>query len=300
MVKKLKYRLEYFVLRGFAALLNALPYRMALALAWGASSFLFHVVRLRRRETLDRIRFVLGPQTPHRELKRVARLSLRNMSFNIVEMMRAPSINKAWIDQHMPTFGPRIPIAIDLIQKHRGLIFAVPHMGNWDLAGWACNRYGITMFSIGARQRNPYINAWITRQRENGITMLERGGKTLKEIIIRLQEGSAFAILPDVRMPKKDITVAFLNGEANLGRGMAAFARSANVPILPAVFMRTGWTQHDFVYFDPIFPDLTLDKETDIQRMTNRVMQYIDAAIRNHPEQWFWYNGRWILDPVKP
>lgn len=299
MAKKLKHRLEYLILRGFAAFLNALPYRVALAFAWSVSSILFHVIRMRRHDTLERIRSVLGSETPTCELKRVARLSLRNMSFNLVEMMRAPMIDKTWIDQHMPTFGPRIPIAIDLIQKHRGLIFAVPHMGNWDLAGWACNRYGINMFSIGAKQRNPYINAWITRQRENGITMLERGGKTLKEIIIRLQEGSAFAILPDVRMPKKDLTVAFLNGEANLGRGMAAFARSANVPILPAVFMRIGWTRHDFIYFDPIFPDPTLDKEVDIQRMTDLVMTHIDTAIRQHPEQWFWYNGRWILDPVK-
>jgi lauroyl/myristoyl acyltransferase len=33
-------------------------------------------------------------------------------------------------------------------------------------------------------------------------------------------------------------------------------------------------------------------------RMTKAVMKTIDAAIRRNPEQWFWYNGRWILDPV--
>jgi hypothetical protein len=47
MAKKLKYWLEYLVLRGFAALLNALPYRIALAVAWGASSFLFHVIQMK-------------------------------------------------------------------------------------------------------------------------------------------------------------------------------------------------------------------------------------------------------------
>ena len=27
-------------------------------------------------------------------------------------------------------------------------------------------------------------------------------------------------------------------------------------------------------------------------------LQHFDAAIRATPEQWFWYNRRWVLDPV--
>ena len=28
-------------------------------------------------------------------------------------------------------------------------------------------------------------------------------------------------------------------------------------------------------------------------------MRLLDERIRQHPEQWFWYNKRWILEPVK-
>ena len=298
MSKDVQYRLEYAGLVGATALLNLLPYRAALAVAWAVAGVLFHVGRFRRRETFRRIREVFGEGLPAREVRRVAWVSLRNTAFNAVEMMRAPRIDRAWIDRHMPGFKEKAPVVASLVAEYGGMVFTVPHMGNWDLAGWACSRYGISMFSVAGKQKNPYVNAWMNRQRENGITMLERGGGTMKQIIRRLRTGSAFAILPDVRMPTPDLPVPFLGGVANLGRGMAMFAISAGVPILPAVFMRRGWGRHEFVHFDPLYPDPSLDREEDARRLTEAVIGIIDRAVRADPGQWFWYNKRWVLTPL--
>jgi KDO2-lipid IV(A) lauroyltransferase len=299
MITDVKNRLQYGLLLMFSGLVNILPYRVLLCIAWFFAAFLFYVVRMRRKEVLRRIRSVFGKAMQEKEANRIAWISLRNFAFNIVEMMCASRITKAWVNAHVIGFEEKIPLAKELVAKHGGLIFAVPHMGNWDMAGWACSHHGLSIFSIAARQRNPYINDWIIRQREKGIKMLERGGSVLKQVINKLQEGHVFAILPDVRMRRPDLAIPFLGGVANLGRGMATFAIAANVPIVPAVFMRKGWTKHEFVYFDPLYPDPTLDKHADIRRLTEAVITTIDAAIRRHPEQWFWYNGRWILDPVK-
>ena len=298
MFKNVQNRLQYGILIMFAGLVNILPYFLLLVIAWLAAAFLFHGVRMKRKVVFHRIRSVFGEDMPEKELRRIAWLSLRNIAFNVVEMMRASHITKEWVNKHVIGFEENIPLAKELVAKHGGLIFAVPHMGNWDMAGWACSYNGLNIFSIAARQRNPYINAWIMRQREKGIKMLEREGSVLKQVIKRLKDGQVFAILPDVRMRKEDLEVPFLGGVANLGRGMAAFALAANVPIVPAVFMRKGWTKHEFVHFDPLYPDQTTDKAQEIQRMTESVMKTLDAAIHRNPEQWFWYNGRWILDPV--
>lgn len=282
----------------FAGLVNILPYFLLLVIAWLVAAFLFHVVRMKRKVVTRRIRAVFGEDMPEKEVKRIAWISLRNIAFNVVEMMRASHITKEWVNHHVIGFEEKMPLAKALVAKHGGIIFAVPHMGNWDMAGWACSYNGLKIFSIAARQRNPYINGWIMRQREKGIRMLEREGSVLKQVIRNLKDGQVFAILPDVRMRREDLAVPFLGGEANVGRGMAAFALAANVPIVPAVFMRKGWTKHEFVYFDPLYPDPAGDKTQEIQRMTASVMKTLDAAIQRNPEQWFWYNGRWILDPV--
>jgi Kdo2-lipid IVA lauroyltransferase/acyltransferase len=46
-------------------------------------------------------------------------------------------------------------------------------------------------------------------------------------------------------------------------------------------------------------PIVTDDKAADLRAMTEAVVRQLDEGIRRHPEQWFWYNGRWVLDPVK-
>ncbi len=295
---RLRHRLEYAALRAAAAVFNRLPYRAALAAAWLLSGFAFHVLRFRRRETFRRIREVFGPELPARDVRRIAWHSLRNMGFNLVEMMRAPCIDADWIDRHVPGFKNHVGVLKDLVEKHGGAVIAVPHMGNWDLAGWACHRYGVRLFSVAAKQKNPLVNAWINRQRESGMTVLERGSGTLKQVIKLLRSGNALAILPDVRMPTPDLKLPFLGGAANFGRGMALFAIAANVPIVLACFRREGWTRHGFDYQPPLFPDPSLDKDADSRRMTAAIAAQVDAAIRRAPDQWFWYNKRWVLTPV--
>ena len=131
------------------------------------------------------------------------------------------------------------------------------------------------------------------------MTILERGGGTLLQIIRLLRTGHVLAILPDVRMKTPDLEVPFLGGTINAGRGMAAFAIAANVPIVPAVFRRIGWTEHTFVRGPTLFPDRSKPREEEERRLTAEVLANVDRAIRETPEQWFWYNKRWVLTPVK-
>jgi lauroyl/myristoyl acyltransferase len=44
---------------------------------------------------------------------------------------------------------------------------------------------------------------------------------------------------------------------------------------------------------------MSLEKQEDIVRMTHSVIAVLDKEIQANPEQWFWYNKRWVLDPVR-
>ena len=61
---------------------------------------------------------------------------------------------------------------------------------------------------------------------------------------------------------------------------------------------RVGLAHHVFDLAEPLFPDKSLDEEADIRRLTETVMASIEAQIRSDPGQWFWYNKRWVLDPL--
>ena len=77
------------------------------------------------------------------------------------------------------------------------------------------------------------------------------------------------------------------------------FSRQTGAPILPAGLIREGWSRHRWKTFDPVRPDGSLDKQADWQRMTQKVLGLFDQFIREHPENYFWYNKRWVLDPLE-
>ena len=301
---RLKHRVEYRLLAVFAALLAILPYRAALALAAGVARLLFHVVRFRRREAIRRIRLVF-PGIPARQARRIAYVSLRNTAFNLVEMLRIRRFSDADFHRLIPNLDATVATLRSLQGSDpahpNGVVIALPHMGNWDLAGSACCLCGPPVFSVAGKQRNPLANDLLNRLRSgHGMAIIERGNRTLMQIVARLRKGEVFAILPDSRNRLPDLDIPFLGGRANLARGMATFARATSSPILPLQMIRHGWTRFEFLTQDPVFPDPSLDKEADVRRMTEIVIAGVDAAIHAHPEQWFWYNKRWVLDPVEP
>jgi lauroyl/myristoyl acyltransferase len=297
-MRRIRYRIEYIALRVAAGLCLALPHSAALAFAWIAAGVGFHVVRFRRAEAVWRIVSVFGDAVTPRQAEWIAWRSWRNLFFNVAEMMRVTRISPVWLRRHVEGLDEVLIRMQTLIEEHGGLVIAVPHMGNWDLAGVAGKQAGVDIFSIAGKQKNPHVNRWLNHIRSHSMDVLERGSSVLRVILRRLQHRGVFAILPDVRMPAPDLLVPFLGTQANLGRGMAQFARTANVPILPVILSRVGWFRHRVVAYTPVVCDPTADRDADLLRMTRTVMEHVEAAIRQTPEQWFWYNKRWVLRPL--
>lgn len=298
MKHRIKHLAEYGLLRFAQTTLGLLPYRIALLLGWllAAAGALAMPGKLRRARR--RMRAVFGAEYSDRRLRRMAWIAWRNLAFNMVENMRLHRLTRRWLDRH---FDPGDSFRrLDEGGKGQGGIIAVPHMGNWEMSGLACQIYGYPIIVILGKQRNPLTNRYFRFARERlGILALERGTELMRPIARGIKSGRYLAILPDSRMPYPDLPVPFLGGTANLGSGMAVFARMTRRRIVPCLPTRVGWTRHRVIALDPVEPIVTDDKTADIRAMTEAVVRQIEAGIRRHPEQWFWYNARWALDPVE-
>ena len=289
--------LEYGALRFFCAAVNAMPYRVAMAAARGLGSVAFHVFRFKRRRTLERIRSVF-PDKSLREAKRIALKSLQNVLMTGVEMMRAPKLDRAWMDAHVVDgrmYKDRLQALVD---EGRGVVIMVPHSGNWYMAAWSMAKYGLPLFAIAARQRNPKLDAWMNRQ-YGDIEVLDRDCRdTLVKIKERLDAGRAFAILPDLRVRRPDTEVDFFGGKANVSHAGAMFAVRSGCPIVVAQMLREGG-KHVFNHIATLRPDPNAnDRRAEAARLTREAMKLLDGAVRQRPGDWYWYNKRWILQPV--
>jgi KDO2-lipid IV(A) lauroyltransferase len=290
--------LEYAALRCACALVNAVPYPAAMWLADALAFFAVRCLGFKRERTVERIRSVF-PGKSLAECRAIAVRSLANVLKTAVEMIRAPKLTSAWMDRHVVDGRLYKDRLQEYVDEGKGVVIMVPHSGNWYMAAWAMAAYGLPLFAIAARQRNPKIDAWMKRQ-YGSVEVLERGSaRTLVEIKEKLRTGRAFAILPDLRVPHPDVEVDFLGGKANVSHAGAMFAVRCGSPIIVAMMRREGG-RHVFDHIGTLRPDpAATDRKAEAARLTREAMSMIDGRLKEHPEDWYWYNKRWILQPVE-
>jgi KDO2-lipid IV(A) lauroyltransferase len=169
-------------------------------------------------------------------------------------------------------------------------------MGNWEIAGIAGDLMGLPLFTIVRRQRNPLIDSYLNKMRSSfNFEVLYRDAKGWKGVVDRLKQGKVLAILPDIQVRTGGITVDYLNGKATIAPGTALFALLANCPVYPVVVRRVGWCRHDAVLLDPVIPNPAADRNDEQQRIMQEIMSAFSKEILKTPEQYFWYNKRWVL-----
>jgi KDO2-lipid IV(A) lauroyltransferase len=56
--------------------------------------------------------------------------------------------------------------------------------------------------------------------------------------------------------------------------------------------IRNADQRHQITIYPPFHLDMTKEKEQDITSNIARLTQMVEAAIREHPEQWWWVHRR--------
>ena len=294
---RFKHVVEYGLLRGVMGVVGVLPYRVALALGWLCAAASWWPSRRRRRIAVARVAEVFGDQFTPRARRWIVWQAWRNLLFNVIEIMRIARLTPARMAQMavMEDEGG----ALAYIRAGHAAIIAVPHMGNWDWAAVAAQSNGVPILGMARRQKNPLTDAYLNRMRHStGIEIIMNDASAIRLALRRLAEGKVLAMLPDVRAKRHALDIAFFGSRANIGRGLAVFAREAGVPVFPCYARREGWTRHHFCSMPPIWPDPAANPDAEDRRITQEVMTRIESAIREHPDQYFWFNKRWVLDPL--
>lgn len=296
---KPKHVAEYVSLVLLAGLIRILPLRAALALGWLFAAGAHFIGRVNVERTHGRIREVFGDRYSEKEVRHIAWIAWRNLCFNGIEALRFSTLTLEKIRRHpLASLEP----ALKEVQADcaNGFILATPHMGNWEIAGIAADLAGIPLFAIVRKQSNPLMDNYINKMRRTfSMEVLHREARMWKGVVDRLKQGKVLAVLPDIGVRAKGVTVDFLNGKATIAPGTARFAQLANCPVYPVAVRRIGWAQHDAVLLDPVVPDPAAGKEEDQQRIMQEVMGAISEEIAKTPEQYFWYNKRWVLGSTK-
>ena len=246
---------------------------------------------------------VLGPDATAAQVRALSRESMRSYARYWLEVFRLPVMPVERLSEGMHDIG-HIQDAFDHVAAGRGVVFALPHMGNWDQAGaWIITR-GAGSFTTVAERIEPesVYERFVAFREALGMEVLPAsGGDRPFGILARRLRAGKFVCLPcDRDVTGHGIEVEFFGEGARMTPGPAALAVQTGAALMPAVlwFEGDGWGV-DVGAEIPV-PQAG-DRKERIRAMTQQIARFFEDGIRAHPQDWHMLQRVFTadLDPVR-
>ncbi|NMN93655.1 phosphatidylinositol mannoside acyltransferase [Antrihabitans stalactiti] len=241
------------------------------------------------RRNLARVLGVAPSEVPDDLIK----ASVRSYARYWREAFRLPSMDPVELAatvQAAITGDEQVDSAVD---SGRGAILALPHSGNWDLAGvFAVQRWGT--FATVAERLKPESLFWrFVKYRESlgfEIVPLSGGEAPPFELLsTRLREGKVVCLMGERDLTNRGVPVTFFGEPTRMPAGPAKLAIETGAPLFPVHcwFTPGGW---GFSVGTPI------DVSGGVEQATQLLADQFAANIAAHPADWHMLQPLWLDD----
>ncbi|RAG83506.1 phosphatidylinositol mannoside acyltransferase [Streptacidiphilus pinicola] len=256
---------------------------------------------LRLESNLRRVR----PDLDEAGIRELSREGMRSYLRYWCESFRMPGWGKERI---RASFTPEhIERLDDTLAAGRGVVLALPHMGNWDLAGaWVVVR-GYPFSTVAERVKPEKLWERFMAYRE-GLGMevlpLTGGAHTMATLAKRLRAGKLVCLVGDRDLSASGIEVDFLGEKTRMPAGPAALAAQTGAALLPV----TLWYDETKVMRGCVHEEILVPEEGTRREksaaMTQAMADVWAAGVREHAKDWHMLQRFWLADleprPDKP
>jgi phosphatidylinositol dimannoside acyltransferase len=280
---------------GFAAgwrLVSAVPERVARA-AFQAGADL--AVR-RAGPGVHRLRANLRrvvPDAAPAELDALVSAGMRSYARYWCEAFRLPTMDRADVLARMDPHAVGLTPLFDALDEGRGVVAALPHSGNWDLAGlWFVEtqrRLGrpARFTTVVERLRPESLFRRFVAYRESlGFEVLAAGDgpAVYRTLMRRLRDGGLVCLVADRDLSASGVEVSFFGEPARLPSGPARLAARTGALLLPAFpsFTADGWAATGGAPI-PVSEGAGRD---DLVKATQELADALAALISTAPQDW--------------
>jgi KDO2-lipid IV(A) lauroyltransferase len=243
----------------------------------------------KRANTVRNMERVLGPDASWWRVRLLAHRGFVNYAKYLVDMARLTGVGLAELERQVTIDGWEN--FLEARDEGGGLIFIGGHFGNSDLAAAILAGRGFPVNVIAEPLEPPRWDALVqAARRAVGLKVIPLTSNAMQFIrVLRQQE--ILALLID-RPEEEGVTVRFFGRTTIVPAGAAALALRANARILGAYLVRSGnqWVGH----ISPEIPQPeTGDPRRDLEALMQSLFDWLEQAIRQHPDQWFMFRPMW-------
>ena len=210
------------------------------------------------------------------------------------EAFRLPTMNQAALAKRLGRVFIGAEKFADAHRGGRGAVIALPHSGNWDMAGvWLAQNYGT--FTTVAERLTPesLYDRFIAYRESLGFEVLPlTGGERppMEVLAERLRANRFVCLMADRDLTRSGVQVNFFGEPTRLPAGPARLAIETGAPLHPA-----------HVYYDGedcvVQIDDGLDTNSgDVGVITQALADRFAVNIAAHPADWHMLQPQWLAD----
>ncbi|MEY9850156.1 phosphatidylinositol mannoside acyltransferase [Streptacidiphilus sp. MAP5-3] len=237
------------------------------------------------------------PELDDAAIRALSREGMRSYLRYWCESFRMPVWNRERITA---SFEPEhIERLDDTLAAGRGVVLALPHMGNWDLAGaWVVVR-GYPFSTVAERLKPEKLFDTFVAYRE-GLGMevlpLTGGSNTLATLAKRLRAGKLVCLVGDRDLSASGVEVDFMGEKTRMPAGPAALAQQTGAALLPV----TLWYDDTKVMKGCVHEEIQVPEQGSRREKTAAMTQAMAdvwaEGVRAHTKDWHMLQRFWLAD----
>jgi phosphatidylinositol dimannoside acyltransferase len=223
-----------------------------------------------------------------KELRTLSRAALRSYARYWLETFRLPEIPVERIVSGMHINAAGEAELFANLKAGRGVVIALPHMGNFEQAGeWVVQRGAGTFTTVQERLRPESLYEAFVRFRESlGMEVLPlTGGRSpFGTLAQRLRAGGLVCLVSDRDLKDTGVEVEMFGEKARIAStaGLAVQTGAALMPVA-TWFEGDDWGAH-------IYPEIPVPKTgtraEKIAQMSQQMARVWEGGIAEHPQDW--------------
>lgn len=245
------------------------------------------------RKNLARVIGVPPAQVPDA----LMRSSLESYGRYWREAFRLPSMDHAALARRLDAGVLGTDNLDGALAAGRGVVLALPHSGNWDMAGmWLVQTRG-TFTTVAERLKPESLYHRFIAYRESlgfEVVPLSGGERSPFELLCeRLRDNRAVCLMAERDLTRSGVEVDFFGEPTRMPAGPAKLAVATGAQLLPAhCWFEDGDVQGWGVSIQP-----PLDTTGgDVGAITQALADTFATNIAAHPEDWHMMQPQWLAD----
>jgi phosphatidylinositol dimannoside acyltransferase len=235
-----------------------------------------------------------------KELRTLSRAVMRSYARYYLETFRLQVIPRQRILDTMHVDVANVDLSLEYMKQGRGVIYALPHMGDFEQAGLWVNLYGAGSFTTVAERLKPesVFQRFLEFRRSLGMEVLPTTGgpHPFGVMAQRLRAGKLVCIVADRDLSDTGIEVDFFGEKALLPAGPAALAVQTGAALMPVSCWFVGDTEWGTHVYDEIPVPEGGDRKQKVAAMTQQLAAVFEQAIRERPTDWHMLQKVFVAD----